>query len=265
MLIGTTDDPYDDSLDDVRPTEQEARYLLNEVNAIFPRAHLTTEDVQHTYTGLRGLPLQKGKSAGAVSRRSFVHDHEKEEGVRGLISIIGGKLTAYRNLAEEVVDHAQAKLKLPNARPCRTRTAHLPGGDIEDIAAFTAAESAAQAQKYGLQPAQIAHLIELYGTQFRDVLSLVDADPGLGALLMKDRPDIAAEAAYAVEREMAQRLSDFFVRRSGLVTWDAGDEGLARGVARIFADRLKWDATRMESEIAAWRVERGRIFTLQVP
>lgn len=264
MLIGTTDDPYDESLDDVRPTEQEARYLLNEVNAIFPGAHLTTEDVQHTYTGLRGLPLQRGKSAGAVSRRSFVHDHEKEEGVRGLISIIGGKLTAYRNLAEEVVDHAQGKLKVPGVNPCRTRTTPLPGGDIADIAAFVAAETAT-ASKYELQPAQIEHLIDLYGTQYKDVLALVDARPELGARLMKSRPDIAAEAAFAVEREMAVRLSDFFVRRSGLVTWDGREEGLVRGVARIFAERLRWDAARLESEIAAWRDERERLFTLQEP
>ncbi|MBI5877975.1 MAG: glycerol-3-phosphate dehydrogenase [Chloroflexi bacterium] len=265
MLIGTTDDPYDENLDDVRPTEQEARYLLNEVNAIFPGAHLTTEDVQHTYTGLRGLPLQKGKSTGAVSRRSFVHDHEKEAGVRGLISIIGGKLTAYRSLAEEVVDHAQAKLKLPGVKPCRTRTTPLPGGDIADIAAYTSAESEAQARQYELQPSQIAHLIELYGTQHKDVLALVAATPALGVRLMKSRPDIAAEVAFAVEREMAVRLSDFFVRRSGLVTWDGRDEGLVRGVARIFAERLKWDTARTEAEIEAWRDERERLFTLQVP
>ena len=263
ILIGTTDDPYQDNQDDVRPLEAEARYLLNEVNQIFPQARLSTEDVQHAYAGVRALPMQRGKTTGALSRRSFVHDHEKAEGVRGLISIIGGKLTAYRNLAAEVVDLAQRKLQRHDLKPCRTQQTPLPGGDIPNLQKYFESEAPAAAHRYELQTEQVEHLIRLYGTRYTEVLALVEQKPALGARLSKQTPHIAAQAAYAVERELAQRLSDFFVRRSGLVAYDADNETSVATVAKIFAERLKWDSARTQHEIEAWQDERARLFKLQ--
>ncbi|MEP7199248.1 MAG: glycerol-3-phosphate dehydrogenase, partial [Chloroflexota bacterium] len=263
-LIGTTDDPYTGEMDDVRPTEDEARYLLAEVNQIFPQARLTTEDVQHTYAGVRALPMQRGKTTSALSRRSFIHDHEKEEGVRGLVSIIGGKLTAYRRLAAHVVDHAQSKLQRRNLKPCRTQQTPLPGGDMPNLKTYLQQETETAARRYELQPQQVEHLIKLYGTRYGEVLALVEAKPELGARFAKQTPDIAAQAAYAVERELAQRLSDFFVRRSGLVTFDADSDVVVATVAKIFAERLRWEPARTQSEISAWQDERARLFTLQV-
>ena len=263
MLIGTTDEPFAGNLDDVRPTDAEARYLLSEVNRIFPAANLSTEDVMHSYAGVRALPVQRGKTTSALSRRSFIHDHAKEYGVRGLISIIGGKLTAYRRLAQDVVDHAQTILHVKGLKPCRTSQTPLPGGAIGDLHAYIAAETAQAATRFELQPQQIEHLIGLYGTTYTDVLAMLDQHPELGARLVKGAPDIAAQAAYAVEHELAQRLGDFFVRRTGLVSRDGGSEGAVAAVARIFAERLQWDAARTEREITVWRDERARLFTLQ--
>jgi glycerol-3-phosphate dehydrogenase len=263
LLIGTTDDPYSGDLDDVRPNEAEARYLLAEVNQVFPAARLSTEDVHHAYAGVRALPVQRGKSTDTLSRRSFIHDHAKEEGVRGLVSIIGGKLTAYRHLAEEVVDHAQSILRIRDLKPCRTRNTALPGGELIDLQAYIAAQLPTVASRFELQAQQVEHLIRLYGTHYTEVLALVEQKPELGTRLVKGAPDIAAQAAYAVEREMAQRLSDFFVRRSGLVTRDSGSDTAISLVARIFAERLKWDEAQTAREISAWRAERARLFTLQ--
>jgi glycerol-3-phosphate dehydrogenase len=263
ILIGTTDDPYVGDQDDVRPLEDEARYLLNEVNQIFPQAHLTTEEVQHAYAGVRALPMQRGRTTGALSRRAFVHDHEKEEGVRGLITIMGGKLTAYRSLAEEVVNLAQKKLQRHDLKPCRTKQTALPGGDIADLQAYIHAEVQTAAHRYELQPTQVEHLIRLYGTRYKDVLARIEAKPELGARLSKQAPDIAAQAAYAVEHELAQRLSDFFVRRSGLIAHAADNEVAINSVAKIFAERLKWDTARTRRELEVWREERARLFKLQ--
>ncbi len=263
-LVGTTDDPFTGNLDDVRPSEAEAQYLLSEVNRIFPQAHLTTEDVQHTYAGVRALPMPDGKSTAALSRRSFIYDHAKEEGIRGLVSIIGGKLTAYRHLAAEVVDHSQQKLRLKNLKPCRTEHTPLPGGAIDNLQAYLRAEMPVAATRYELQPQQVEHLIRLYGTRYKEVLALVDAKPELGVRLSKHTPHIAAQAAFAVEREMAQRLSDFLVRRSGLVVHDADNDATINTVAKIFAERLKWDQTKMQAEIQAWRDEHSRLFSLQI-
>jgi glycerol-3-phosphate dehydrogenase len=264
-LIGTTDDPYRGDMDDVRPLEAEARYLLGEVNQVFPQAHLTTEDVAYAYAGVRALPVARGKNGttASLSRRSFVYDHEAKEDVRGLLSIIGGKLTAYRRLAEEVVDYAQRKLRIPGLKPCSTRQIPLPGGALTDLRSYKQQQVQPAVHRFDLQSQQVEQLIDLYGTRYMDVLALVEQEPALGARLAKNAPDIAAQVAFSVEHEMAQRLSDFFVRRSGMLSREVNDATVS-AAAKIFAERLKWDAARTQREIDAWRDERARLFTLQV-
>ena len=264
-LIGTTDDPYTGDMDDVRPLEAEARYLLGEVNRVFPHAQLTTEDVEHAYAGVRALPMARGReqTTASLSRRSFIYDHETEEGLRGLVSIIGGKLTASRQLAEDVVDHAQRKLRIGGLNPCRTKQTPLPGGEIANLTTYVEQERQPAASRYDLQAQEVEYLIRLYGTLYKDVLGLADERPQLLSRVLPEAPAIYAQAAFAVEHEMAQRLSDFFVRRSGLVIYPLAPATVA-AVAQIFAHRLKWNDARQQQEVEAWQNEQSRLFTLQV-
>jgi len=101
-LIGTTDDRYDGDPNRVVPTEDEIAYLLEETNVAIPSAALTRDSVCYAYAGLRPLPHHEGGSESAISRRHIIHDHAPR--VYGLLSIVGGKLTTYRNLSEQTVD-----------------------------------------------------------------------------------------------------------------------------------------------------------------
>ncbi|CAN5659213.1 hypothetical protein BH24ACT21_BH24ACT21_05560 [soil metagenome] len=104
-LIGTTDIRYDGDLDHVEADDEEIEYLINETNRVIPEANLSTEDVLFVYSGVRPLPFQPEGSTSSVTRSHIIYDHsEKEPEVGGLISIIGGKLTTYRNLSRETVD-----------------------------------------------------------------------------------------------------------------------------------------------------------------
>jgi glycerol-3-phosphate dehydrogenase len=112
LLVGTTDVPFEGDPDTIHVPEGEVEYLLAETNRLFPEAAYQPEDVQYCTIGVRPLPASD-RSAAAVTRRHFLVDHEKEQGVSGLASVVGGKLTTYRSLAEEVVDWSFRALNRP--------------------------------------------------------------------------------------------------------------------------------------------------------
>jgi glycerol-3-phosphate dehydrogenase len=128
-LIGTTDFRYEDDLDYVSADVDEIEYLVDETNAVVPRAGLTREDVLFTYSGLspcpsappvRNLP-SPGLTLTSTTRtdvrpRGASQDIGRTQKGGGLISIIGGKLTTYRNLGGQTVDAVYEKLGRPVAR-----------------------------------------------------------------------------------------------------------------------------------------------------
>ena len=101
-LLGTTDIRWDKDPDDARCDIGELEYLLREVNALIPQAELTLDDVLYTYSGVRPLPYEPEKDESSVTRTHILFDH-KTHGVEGLVTIVGGKLTTFRQLAEDVV------------------------------------------------------------------------------------------------------------------------------------------------------------------
>ena len=119
-LIGTTDTDYAGSLDDVYADVGEVEYLLEEVRRIFPAENIDRNGVITTFAGLRPLVNTQGKPAWQVSR-----EHLIRESRAGLISVVGGKYTTYRRLAEQVVDLVLSKLKERQFKECITQTIGL--------------------------------------------------------------------------------------------------------------------------------------------
>jgi glycerol-3-phosphate dehydrogenase len=115
-LIGTTDARFEGDPDEARCEMWEIDYLLAETNLAFPEAHLAHDNVLFTYSGVRPLPRTTDKEEQSITRRHFIREHPH---LRNLLSIVGGKLTTYRSLAEECVDLVFRKLgKQPP--PCQT-------------------------------------------------------------------------------------------------------------------------------------------------
>jgi len=98
-LIGTTDTDFNGSADEVYATSDEVEYLLNEIRRVFPDEQIDKKGIITTYASLRPLMNTQGIAPWKVSREHFI----KESG-SGLISVVGGKYTTYRRLAEQVVD-----------------------------------------------------------------------------------------------------------------------------------------------------------------
>jgi glycerol-3-phosphate dehydrogenase len=104
IMLGSTDLRYEGDLERVEASDAEIEYLLNEANALFAGVRLMPENVRYSYAGIRPLPWQPEGSTAGITRRHVIKDHAPQ--LRGLWSIIGGKLTTHRSLAEEVVTRA---------------------------------------------------------------------------------------------------------------------------------------------------------------
>lgn len=116
-LIGTTDTDYGGSCDEVYATVDEIDYLLEEVRRIFPNQNIDRGGIITTFAGLRPLINTQGRPAWHVSR-----EHLVKESNSGLISVVGGKYTTYRHLAQQVVDVAISRLGSRNFKECTTAT-----------------------------------------------------------------------------------------------------------------------------------------------
>ena len=121
-LIGTTDVRVEGDPDQVRTESWEIDYLLSETNLAFRDAKLNRDQILFTYVGVRPLPWTSNDGEQSITRRHFIREHPE---IRNLFSIVGGKLTTYRSLAEECVDLVYRKLGRPSP-PCTTAENPLP-------------------------------------------------------------------------------------------------------------------------------------------
>ena len=120
-LLGTTDLRFDEDPDEARCDADEMAYILGEVNALIPGAGLTPEHVLYTYSGVRPLPYAPGVKESSVPRTHVLHDHGPE--LKGLVTVVGGKLTTYRQLAQDAVDDVYRRL---GRKAPKCVTARLP-------------------------------------------------------------------------------------------------------------------------------------------
>ena len=101
-LVGTTDTDYHGDPAEVAATEDDVEYLVDEARRVFPNGHF--DDIHYTYAGVRALVRTEHVNEGKVSRKHALHDHARHDGVPGIVSVVGGKITGYRAIAEEVGD-----------------------------------------------------------------------------------------------------------------------------------------------------------------
>jgi glycerol-3-phosphate dehydrogenase len=248
FLIGTTDERYVGDLDRVEANARETEYLLRETNRALPSARLKPSDVLYTYSGVRPLAYAGARVEAAVTRRHFVRPSRL---ARGLFSVVGGKLTTYRSLAEEAVELIFRQLgRTPP--PCQTDAKPLPGA--EEFDAFRQAFNA----QSPLPRAGAARLLKIYGARASEVLRLAQSDPELSQPISDETGSVGAEVVFAFREEMAETLVDCLMRRTmvglnGRVGLDAVEPA-----ARIARQFLGWDEERAAREVESYQsyVER---------
>jgi glycerol-3-phosphate dehydrogenase len=247
-LIGTTDIRYDGDPADVKAGKEEIDYLLTETNRVFPAANLSSADIHFAYAGVRPLPKRDKGPESAITRKHIIFKHRKQ--AKGLISIIGGKLTTYRNLAEQAVDAAIRKLKT-DVKPCQTRSLPLPGGiDLDD--------AQVRLRGTGLSEQCVARLLGIYGSRVIDLMDSAGSEfPG--PYVDEEELVLVAEVAFSLQHEMAVNLTDIMHRR--LMVGLRPDQGnsMADRVAVIAAEVAGWDNAERNRQLTALQEYNARL------
>ena len=226
-LIGTTDIRFEGNADEVRASDEEVDYLLRETNRVLPAAALTADDVLYTYSGVRPLPFTSEKKEARITRRHFIKQHSQ---FGNLFSIVGGKLTTYRSLAEETVDLILRRLNRP-VPASQTDLLLLPGA--------TASTS--------------DRLQRIYGTRAARISSLIDDDPELANEFDDETGAVAAEVVHAFKNEMAMTLSDCLLRRTMVAFNSRRGLNAVEAAADVGRKHLGWTDERCAREIGDYQ------------
>jgi glycerol-3-phosphate dehydrogenase len=241
-MIGTNYKLYHGHPDHFRVERQDIEEFICEINQLYPPAGLEFKDVVFFHAGL--LPLTE-KSIEAdfdlqPSKREALIDHEKRDGIKGLLSILSIKYTTAPIMAQKVIKKLGVSRKNKNtvertkAIPADSEYVHFPGGLIYGKANMPSFDKSISLK---------------YGPYADKIVSLISDNPNLASRISEEPPLIAAEIIYAIREEMALRLSDIISRRTGFGSAGCPSKQRLETVADIAARELGWSLRQKSDEL----------------
>jgi glycerol-3-phosphate dehydrogenase len=227
-VVGTTDTPIESPSYEPLPLEEEIAFVLDTAGEYLSRKP-SREDILSIYVGIR--PLVKAAGGDGSKTSALSRDHTIHIDGSGLLTIVGGKWTTYRHMAEDAVNHAATLGRLPDA-PCTTATLHVHGWTDEQ---------------------DLGDLL-VYGADAAGVRALAKEAPELAESLHPALPYIAAEIVWATRYELARTLDDALSRRTRALLLNARAAiAIAPRVAELMAKELGRDD--------AWQRGQVNVFT----
>ncbi len=251
-LIGTTDTVYREDLDAVHANNSDVDYLIAESRRVLPGLNITREAVLYTYAGIRPLAFA-GASESRISRK---HRVIREGRTRRIVTIAGGKLTTYRNMAMDAVDTACRALGIKT--PCTTDQKSFPGGLHMEYERYVKEALPDMIARHAVGEETVRHLIRLYGSGAERVLDLVDMDPFFGSAVSPESHDVYAQVVYSVVEEGARTLSDIILRRMHIGMTGSRGAYQAERIAAIAARELKWSEEEKNHQVEKFRRELSK-------
>ena len=252
VYIGTTDTHYTGAPEEPGVSAEDSRYLLDSVAATFAEAP-TASDVIGTWSGVRPLLAQEGKSPSEISRKD-----EILTGPGPVVAIAGGKLTTYRRMAERVCAEVFKLLKKSADTGIDSADVPLAGGDIHEQ------RSARAAGKPLADKALDDRLWSTYGVAAHGLVEAIRARPGLADRVGGLDELTLAEVEHAVHHEMATGLDDLLRRRCRAAMFDTqAAVAAAPEAARVIGGLLGWSDERVRAEsdaaVALWGGELATV------
>jgi glycerol-3-phosphate dehydrogenase len=224
-VVGTTDTPIKQPSYEPLPFEEEIEFVLETAGKYLSRPP-KREDILSVYVGIR--PLVKASGSDTSKTSSLARDHVIHIDESGLLTIVGGKWTTYRHMAEDTVDHAITLGKLPDSH-CVTENLHIHG--------------------YFEDPDRLGNLW-VYGSDAEKIRSLANDSPEFSKQLHPDLPYVAAEVIWAAREEMARTVEDVLSRRTRALFLNAhAAAAMAAVVASLLARELGKDQAWADTEI----------------
>jgi glycerol-3-phosphate dehydrogenase len=242
--LGTTDAPYVGDPGRCGPTEADEHELLDLVRRVLPGARLGHDRIVSAWSGVR--PLVRAADAAPGDTVELSRKHRIVANDHGVLGIVGGKLTTYRAMAEELVDRVVDVLAVgwpedrPRPRPCSThRLPLVPGEPIGPAE---------------LEHPLIADLAARHGPDARELAA--SAEGAAAQRIVDDLPYRWCEVDHAIAREGVRHAIDIVRRRLPLVLTDPRQSaGVIRSVAQRLVDAWGGSAADVEDELDHWREE----------
>jgi glycerol-3-phosphate dehydrogenase len=244
-LIGTTDTDYKGDLANPFCNKEDADYLIKGVKYYFPTAELDYKNIVSTYAGIRPLVMQKGKSESDISRKHIIFFSDD-----GLLTITGGKLTAWRAMAEDLFKYVEEKNLFPDIKREKnfSKQKYIIGMEKEQwLKEYN--DSGVILDK------DIAdNLYQQYGKGAIKILEMIWLDPSLADRIIDENYFIKAETLYSLRYEMTPHLIDVFCRRTEMSLWIKHEKvrEAAEKVAEIMAKEYSWSEDKKKQEIEAY-------------
>jgi glycerol-3-phosphate dehydrogenase len=242
LLVGTTEQEVAPG-DDLYVTKEDVAWILRQLNKYLAKP-LTPADIVSGFAGARPLV----SSGDSESTQKLARDDVIEiDAKTGLISIMGGKWTTHRAMAEDTINAVQKALGDPVSE-CPTRAHVLHGG-----VGFTADLWKELAGAASLSEQTARHLASKFGTAASKVLQLARENPSLAQPLVPGGAPIQAEVVYAVREELAATIEDVLSRRLGLQFYSWRDAIHAAPVAgALMAAELHWSNAEARSAVTQY-------------
>ncbi|MGH9714361.1 MAG: glycerol-3-phosphate dehydrogenase/oxidase [Candidatus Acidiferrales bacterium] len=236
LLVGTTEKEVEVH-DELYVTRDEVEYLLRHLNRYLARP-VTPDQIVSCIAGARPLV----SSAGAKATRKLARDHEIElDSSSGLISVMGGKWTTYRAMAQDAINATQEYL---GTAVSASLTSNHPLAGSER---YSADYWRSLMNEYGVSEISARHLAQKFGTRAPQVIEIANRDASLAAPLVEGRAPLCAEVVFGVRHEMAASIDDILARRTGLQLYSWRDAITAAPVvAQLLGQEFGWSeaATR---------------------
>jgi len=253
VLVGTTDTDYDGDPAECYCTREDADYLRNTIQLLFPEAKISDEHIQGTYAGLRPLVAEIGISESDVSRKHTVLYRDD-----GLFSLLGGKLTTFRKMAEDLFINHIRKTRQELQFPAFSGKKNLTKVAYGITLSWDEWQTYPEVISSKLDSHILRHLYQQYGRGGLTILKQVNKQQEMAARLLDDSaypvevaPWIVAEIDYVVKHEAPLHLEDVLCRRLE-VCWLVRPEyqgQIAVTAARRMGDILGWSPSVIRDEI----------------
>jgi glycerol-3-phosphate dehydrogenase len=251
LIVGTTEREYTDDLRNVRPAPDEVRDLFESFVRFFPTAGVVQGDIQCAYAGVRPIIPQGVESANSLSREHRIEVHRQQRAV----TLMGGKLTTFRRMAESAVDEIDRILGRPPP-PSRLRSRLRNALMWPDLTPGEARKLRANLTRVfdgtWARPDITCHLVDHYGWDASRILEEAARRPDLGQPLFDGLPYTLAEMSYLCRAEKVVHLIDLVKRRTPIyfLAGGGGLEAIAR-ITKHIAPILGWETKRRAREISA--------------
>jgi glycerol-3-phosphate dehydrogenase len=246
-MIGTCHIPWRDAPHTFILKKVTVQEFLDQINSAHPPLKLSLKDVRHVTWGF--LPVNKANANNhqvKLTRDGVVIDHQKKDGISGLISILGVKYTTARVVAEQAMDLAVNQLGM-KTKKCQTHMTPVRGGKIEDFRALL--RKALLKVPRVINERSTEHLVYTYGSEYQKLVECMLKQPDLARRIDPPLPVTVAEVEHAIHHEMALTLADVIGRRTELGSTGLPSMAALQKCASLIGREFQWSSERQQQEI----------------